>query len=212
MMIDHTGALLGYDFMRLIGRIAFPIYVFLIAEGCRHTKDIKKYLFRLALFALISEPAFDLLFGNLFYPQKHVVFFWSQSQNVFFTLFLGVLSAWWLDFCKERKNHAMIWLLGFGLIMSLGTLLHTDYGTMGILAIFCCYYFKERRQQILVLTLFVFYMYKISIMALVALAGVGLLFLYNGKPGPRMKWFFYISYPAHLLVLAGIYFFIINPR
>ena len=84
MFIDHIGSIIfpHIMFLRIIGRISFPIFAFLIVNGYRHTHNLKKYLLRLAAFAIISEIPYNLIWsGDIAYP---------NSQNVFVTLFLGV--------------------------------------------------------------------------------------------------------------------------
>lgn len=92
MIIDHVGAVFfpWTDDFRIIGRIAFPIYAFLIAEGCRHTRDRRRYLTGLGLFALVSEIPFDMAFGDILVGEAfpHVDFL--RHTNIFFTLFFAV--------------------------------------------------------------------------------------------------------------------------
>ena len=85
MLIDHVGAVLlpQYPILRIIGRIAFPIFCFLLVEGFMHTHDVIRYMTRIGLFALISEIPFDLLFYGRILDGTH--------QNVFFTLFIGLV-------------------------------------------------------------------------------------------------------------------------
>lgn len=190
MLIDHAGMALfpQYLFLRIIGRLAFPIYCFLLVEGAVHTSNKKQYLGRLFLFALLSEIPFDLLVsGRLLF---------LDAQNVFFTLFLGLLAVFALE--KWRAS-------GYGALASLLLVLaawfaRTDYGGGGVVIILLFYLF---RQQKLLRT--------VSFGAATALLYGGLqnyailsmgpVLCYNGKRGPRVKYFFYVFYPAHLLVL-----------
>lgn len=87
MLIDHAGATLfpQCDILRSIGRVSFPLYAFLLAQGCKHTHSMERYLLGLGIFALISEIPYDLAFGNS-------INFLDQT-NIFYTLFLSVHSA-----------------------------------------------------------------------------------------------------------------------
>ena len=89
--LDHMGAVLFPQqiWMRYVGRMAFILYAFLITEGYVHTHNLKRYLGRLSLLALISEIPFDMLF--------HRTFFYWPSQNVFFTLVLGLMGIFLME-------------------------------------------------------------------------------------------------------------------
>ena len=125
MIIDHTGAVLfpGDLIFRYIGRISFPIFCFLLVEGFSHTRDVRKYMFRLGLFALISEIPYDLAFRNTVFEYEH--------QNVFFTLFLGVVMMYALEKSREWPVKAVEVLLA----MWFANLLGTDYRFKGIILI-----------------------------------------------------------------------------
>lgn len=106
MIIDHVGAVFPVsDTFRVIGRLAFPIYAFLIAEGCRHTRDRQHYLVRLGLFALISEFPFDWAFGPIVGGAKLPKADFLQHTNIFFTLFfaVAVIHIYETLRCQSRK-------------------------------------------------------------------------------------------------------------
>lgn len=98
MFIDHLGAVCFSGMMgfRIIGRLAFPIYCFLLVEGAVHTRNMKKYILRMGIFALISEVPFDLAFYHRLVYTGH--------QNVFFTLGLGLLANWFLEHPIEQLD------------------------------------------------------------------------------------------------------------
>ncbi|MBO5077674.1 MAG: TraX protein [Clostridia bacterium] len=205
MLIDHIAAvflrsdpvalftvfgrtLTLYALLRGIGRIAFPIYAFLITEGFIHTGDRKRYGISLALFALISEVPWDLV--------HHDKFFSIASQNVFFTLFLGYLAICMAEKYREKPFIQAAWLIGL-LIVSL--LLRADYGISGYCFIVFMYALRERELLRAVIGCgFLSSRWKAGL-AFIPIA------LYNGKRGfirgPVAKYFFYVFYPLHLLVL-----------
>lgn len=147
MLIDHIGAFLLdrsdplYMPLRSIGRLAFPIFCFLMAEGAFHTRSMPKYLARLALFAFLSSPPYNLVHGSAWYSTANV--------NVFFTLFLGLLGicavsripkAIFSALGKDRLAESGLACTLFGLPFSLlccyaAFRLGTDYGEYGVAAI-----------------------------------------------------------------------------
>lgn len=214
MIIDHAGSMLtdlemrgrfftSFDVfnLRIAGRIAFPIYAFFIAEGCKKTRDINKYLLRLAAFALLSEIPYDLfIFHDRLYD--------FSMQNVFFTLFFGALAV------KASKSGLPVPLKGaltLG-VFSLGYLMKTDYGASGVIFIWALYYLPEHWQKSASVFIMAAYLYLGSLtsasFALTAACSVSglLLALYNGQKGRGMKWLFYSIYPAHLLVFSCLFF------
>lgn len=191
MLIDHIGAFLypAQIWMRYVGRLAFPIYCFLIAEGYLHTRDVKKYMGRLLLFALISEIPYDLA--------RSGCIFYAGSQNVFFTLFLGLVCIYAADASRSFWKSAAVFVLA-GLLMHF--VVCSDYGIGGIVMILLFYVFRERTLEkwISVGALNLAYYGGIQSAATLALVPIQ---LYNGKKGPSAKYFFYAFYPVHLLLL-----------
>lgn len=190
MLVDHVGMALypQYLFLRIIGRLAFPIYCFLLVEGAVHTSHKKRYLGRLFLFALLSEIPFDLLVsGQLFC---------LDYQNVFFTLLLGLLAVFALERWKASGYGAVISLL----LVLLAWFARTDYGGGGVIIILLFYLF--RRQQLLKTVSFATATVLLyGGLQNYAILSMGPVLCYNGERGPRVKYFFYVFYPAHLLVL-----------
>ena len=173
--------------MRQIGRLAFPIFCFLIVEGYYHTHDVRKYMGRLFVFALISEIPFDLaLKPGWFYPLK---------QNVYFTLLIGLWTIWTMDQFRFRRMLRLVIAL-CGMTFARG--LMTDYSFRGVFLIVVLYLFHEER----------------LVQCFAGAAAIAwetyappsfiLCYLYNGKRGLRLKYFFYLFYPVHLMILGLI--------
>lgn len=193
MALDHTGAVLypSQIWLRCLGRIAFPIFCFLIVEGFFHTHDVRRYMGRLGVFALISEIPYDLAFRGVPLEYAH--------QNVFFTLLIGIGMMVLLERNREWPVKAVILLLA----MWLAVLIRSDYNFRGVLLIFVFYIFHESRWLAVTAGGFWNFLYQ-GVIQKYGVLSVLPLALYNGERGRKMKYFFYIFYPAHLLLLYGI--------
>lgn len=204
MLIDHIGlGVVGrltmtrpelydaYRIMRGIGRIAFPIFVFLLVEGMHNTKNIKKYALRLGVFALISEIPFDLAF--------HAEVLEFTYQNVFFTLFIGLLVIWAMDSAAGTVENKIFKMLLMAAAVAAGAwaaeLLRTDYGAKGILCIAVIYLFSYDRKLQLAAGCIAFLWEWQALFAFIPMA------FYNGRRGWKLKYVFYIFYPLHLFLI-----------
>lgn len=219
MLIDHMGAAFDpfYDTipLRVIGRIAFPIYAFLIAEGCRHTGNIKKYLSRLFIFALVSEVPYDLFHSIMDNPFSNQFSYadWSR-QNVFFVLFFGALAIYFYELLKPKNS--LLAVFPFLLCVYTAYKLKTEYDVIGVCMIFAAYIAKNRIVQALSIFIGVFLLYAVEFnfsdlgLWLTASGGIAcvLILLYNGERGPKLKWFFYLFYPVHLLAIFFIFLYV----
>ena len=193
MALDHTGAVLypSQIWLRCLGRIAFPIFCFLIVEGFFHTHDVRRYMGRIGVFALISEIPYNLAFRGVPLEYAH--------QNVFFTLLIGIGMMVLLERNREWPVKAVILLLA----MWLAVLIRSDYNFRGILLIFVFYIFHESRWLAVTAGGLWNFLYQ-GVIQKYGVLSVLPLSLYNGERGRKMKYFFYIFYPAHLLLLYGI--------
>ncbi len=196
MLIDH----LGYSLFEenivcdIIGRIAFPIFSFLIVESFFYTRDRKKFIARLAIFALISEIPFDL---GLY----HVLVFVAH-QNVMITLLIAVIMMY---FAEKTQNMFAKCLIAAA-FCALAWLIKCDYSYYGIIVIFIFYILRNS-----IITLFT--TYSLATIAIrwgttqvYSIASFAFIALYNGKPGTKkFKYFFYLFYPVHLIVIYIIF-------
>ena len=192
-----------YRIMRNIGRMAFPIFIFFLIIGFIHTKSKWKYLIRLFIFSLIAEIPFDLALHQTSFTLKNgIIEFYYQ--NVFFTLTLGFIAIFIIDTCREKIPVKWLWIFFVPLITfafyKLGDFLRVDYRGWGVVAIIGCYLLKEYPQigAILVCSIL---SYKLGGYEKYCFYSLIPIFLYNGKRGYDMKWFFYAFYPCHLLFI-----------
>jgi hypothetical protein len=253
MLIDHIGAVIItqtnhywlYLACRAIGRLAFPIFAFLITEGFRKTGNVVKYMKRLFLFALLSEIPFDFALYQYHFNTdviSDIRFIFQKPsyadvvfnrliahQNVFFTLFLGLLLIYLFDLIEKqnKKNDFMGFAISnllYAFLMAAfclaATWLRTDYDYKGILIIVAFYLFKESK-ALMTISLFIIsftllcdfrgfeqtgnWLAMVSIFATLAMIPIC---FYNGKKGKSIKYFFYAFYPVHLMCLfLFTYFF-----
>lgn len=190
MLVDHVGAVLfpQIELLRIIGRIAFPIFAFTLVEGFLHTRDAKKYMLRLGALALISEIPFDLAFFGTPFAFVH--------QNVFFTLFLGILMLY-VMLITPKDFRRVLCIIG---LILLSDYMRTDYGSWGLLMILSYYVFRENKwlKYGCIAAINIFAMGYTQVYAPLALIPIA---LYNGEEGYKCKKFFYGFYPAHLFIL-----------
>lgn len=193
MLADHIGYIFFPQDMvfRAVGRIAFPIFCFLIVEGFHHTRNHTNYLIRLCIFAIISEIPFDLAFFGTLMDWGH--------QNVFLTLAFGLAAI----FCLEEMNTKRIYAIPFVLIFAASYFVHCDYGIGGVLLICMFYLTRETPWMRFILTALILYIFYGSF-ELYGLIAMVFITFYNGKRGPQVKMLFYWFYPVHLLVLYAI--------
>lgn len=228
MLLDHIGFITGNMFLRAIGRIAFPIFVYLICNGFCYTSCRWRYALRLAAFALLSQIPFSLLCSNsLTY----------RTGNVFFTLLAALLCIWVTDLLLKNKiGKWFCWMpLGVCCLLYYMGFLRSDYGARGIVLAMAFYLFNGKKwwQRLLMIAgclISVFYNQLVGIALtllikgtlsvpalsrwdlwqLFSLAALPLIFLYNGQKGPQptnkvlakaIQIGFYVFYPLHMIVL-----------
>lgn len=257
-----NGSLYSWDlFLRGVGRIAFPIFIFMLVQGFVHTHSKAKYALRLLIFAIVAELPFNLAFGKSIISLSY--------QNVIWTLLMGFLFMWFDDFIHKKEVAPWLGYIGIGfasiimggylgyrlgiltynfvpqapiasvmlfcigacvavvlilllvlnakktfnelsqvalsvLILSVlmwaGDLSHTDYGGFGVLAIATAYVFKDNKKKSLGLCLIPLVL--ASWFEIFAIFDLIIINKYNGEKGKSMKYFFYVFYPAHLLILS----------
>ena len=201
MFIDHLGFMIPNSqislYMRLFGRLAFPIFAFQLTEGYIHTKNIKKYFTRLFILAIISQIPFSLYFN-------------TSSLNIFFTLFLGLLGIHIYSTYKHKSISIIIVIF----IAIIASILKVDYSYYGVLLIFIFYIFKNNKLALastFILLTFIFNIlrtsyissYIIQICIATSMAILPILF-YNGKQGKKVKYLFYAFYPVHIILLCFV--------
>lgn len=220
MLCDHLWGTIvpGNDWLTCIGRIAFPIFAFMIVEGYFHTKNLKKYICRLFIFALISEIPFNLAMGsNIFYP---------LHQNVLWTFLISLIL---IHLNEKTKKSNKIWMqIGVGCITVIlgyliGIITMVDFYHSGILTVLVFYFFRQKKWWSYICQFICLWYINVEMLgglayeinlgnktyffsrqafALLALIPI---WLYKGKQGYHnkvLKYTYYAFYPVHLLILG----------
>ena len=219
MLCDHLWGTVvpGSDWLTCIGRIAFPIFAFMIVEGYFHTSNLKKYVKRLLIFAVISEIPFNLALGSrLFYP---------IHQNVLWSFLISIGLIHWNEKTKEKAvwKRVLVVILSVLIAYIGGIITFVDFYNAGILTVLAFYFFRQRKWWSYVGQFVCLYyinvemlgglVYEIPVfdgiyylhrqgLALLALIPI---WLYRGEQGYHSKALqriYYWFYPVHLLILG----------
>lgn len=219
MLFDHAWATVvpGNQWMTCVGRLAFPVFAFMIVEGYFHTRDLKRYVMRLLVLAVLTEIPFNLMYaGGVFYP---------FHQNVIWTFLMGIglicLNEW-------AKKKGKLWLRVLMAVVSavvglaLGFATMVDYYGVGVLTVLVFYFFHGRKWWCLLGQVAALYWLNVEVLgglyfevemfgSTVEIVQQGLallalipIWLYRGRQGYHAKWFrwfCYGFYPLHMLCL-----------
>ena len=203
MLVDHVGEALFPDvyILRVIGRLAFPIFAYMIAEGCRYTRNRAKYIGQVAALGIVCQLVYFFAMGSLY-------------QGILITFSLSIITIFAIDLFVKKKNFSScaVMLLTVASVIFIAVVMPIifkaqgfalDYGALGVLMPIAVYYLPKKWQ-------------KLSVSAIILLArallygeyrwfallAVPLLMLYNGERGKaNLKYLFYIFYPTHLVVI-----------
>ena len=219
MLCDHLWATVipGSQWLNSLGRLAYPLFAFLAVEGYFHTKNLKRYVLRLTVFALLSEIPFNLMYGSsLFYP---------FHQSVIWTLLLGIGCIHLNELARKKGKPALRILTAVGTVAGgalAGLVTMVDYNAVGVVTILVFYFFRERKWWCLAGQLAALYYLNVEVLSGLAWPvtllgrefflvqqGLALLalvpiWLYRGRQGYHSKGFQYACYafyPVHMLVL-----------
>lgn len=223
MVIDHAGVLFNsaisqelYTVSRSIGRLAFPLFAFMIAEGCRYTKDRKKYFLSLFLLGLVCNSVYYVAMQEIY---SCVLTTFSASVLLIFT-YDGILKS-----IKEKNGALLFNVIKFATVVAVTLLIIKiidekggtfDYGITGALLPLLAYIFKNHYLKVIAFAIGLLLLCLNSVYEGMSFqyqwfsfASIILLLLYSGERGRlKMKNFFYLFYPLHLVALEGIYLLI----
>lgn len=210
MLVDHIGVIMfpQVKILRIIGRIAFPIFAFLISEGCRYTKNKKVYFLRMLILGLATSAIYCIV-------QKEIYL------DTLMTFSFSIIIIFFIQEVQKKNSTSLkkicclfaVSVLIFSLYI-LTQYVTVDYGFWGImLPVFPVFFVNENNNRLLICNLrFCFFAFGLILMSLIyfkidrlqiySLFSLALLAMYNGEKGFKLpKYFFYIFYPAHIAVI-----------
>lgn len=219
MLCDHLWATVvpGNQWLTCLGRVAFPMFAFMVVEGYFYTSNLKGYVSRLLLFAVISEVPFNLMYSSSFVYPFH--------QNVIWTLLLGLGLVHVNELTAKKQKHWLSIVVGCITVIGgflLGTIAMLDYYGAGVLTILVFYFFRKRTWWCLLGQIIVLYYLNVEVLSglyfeitigdrvfhvvqqSLALFALIPIWLYRGRKGIKSKWFQYVCYgfyPIHMLAL-----------
>ncbi len=193
--LDGKGPLLHVsNVLSILGRVAFPLFMFFLVEGFFKTRSRKKYLINLLIFALLSEVPFDLFTSRELFNKN-----WN---NIMFTLALSLITIWIVDEMKGRlaKKSKALWygasVLVVAAMCAVAMFFSLDYDYHAIIVAYLFYLFYEKPLYGAALG------YLSIIKELYSVLGFAATLTYNGERGKQYKWLNYAFYPVHLLILG----------
>ncbi|MBU5440183.1 conjugal transfer protein TraX [Tissierella sp. MSJ-40] len=225
MLIDHIGAIFfpQYGIFKIIGRLAFPIFAFFIAQGYLRTRNVKKYMLRLFIIALISQIPFLYTFREAFGEG-------FSALNTIFNLLMGLIAIYLYDKSNWKGRQLFIWIFAI-----LSFLLKMDGDITGVFMVYFFYKYHDDFKKLTGRMVILYILYSVFVILYFASMGMpikmfftpegkymliqilvqffALLALipiktYNGQKGYNLKYLFYIFYPAHLIILYLIKYLI----
>ncbi len=228
MLCDHTWAVLfpAEEWLTCIGRIAYPIFAFMIVEGYTHTHDLRRYILRILLWACLSEIPFNIMYGgSIFYP---------YHQNVLWTFLESLLLIILIEKCRTHFKKVLATVLCAGIAILgfiLGYATMVDYYGIGVLTVLTFYFFRGQTWKIRLIQLICLYILNVKMLggyyyvfqvfghdmefvqqglAMIALIPI---WLYQGRQGFHNKIFQYACYafyPIHIIVLILLQYWLLR--
>lgn len=222
MLSDHVwaSAFPNVRILTMIGRLAYPIFAFMIVEGYFHTRDFRRYCLRLLCFAVISEIPFDVMYSG-------VPVYWFH-QNVLWTFLIALLGIWIMENIRKKGvlwQSILVCFLTVVFSTIAATVLMTDFYGFGVLMVFTFYFFRGRKWWCFLGQLVLMWYINVELMGGffypleffgrtfevieqgIAVLSLAFIWLYRGRKGYSSKvfqYFCYSFYPLHCLIL-GLY-------
>lgn len=219
MLMDHMWATVftNAQWLTQVGRLAYPIFAFMLVEGYSHTKSLKKYVLRLLCFAVITEIPFNLMVGNrvFYYPHQNVLWTFLISIGLMYLNDLACKKGkWWLSLITMAGTVALGYILGY--------ITFVDYNAAGILTVLLFYFFRGRKWWCYLGQLAGLYYINVELLQGLyfeaelfghtveivqqgfAMLSLAFIWLYKGRQGKKSKafqYFCYAFYPAHIVIL-----------